>query len=72
MLKIEVWSPPVWDEVVISWSDILERHNWQDINIRLAKTPGECYHLHGYRNTEGIAFRFEQPDNAILFSLRCS
>jgi hypothetical protein len=30
------------------------------------------WHLHGYRQTEGFAFRFEDPRDAVLFRLRWS
>jgi hypothetical protein len=32
--------------------------------------PGAEYHLHGYRSTEGFAFRFSNPDDALIFKLK--
>jgi hypothetical protein len=32
--------------------------------------PGAEYHLHGYRSTEGFAFRFSDPDDALIFKLK--
>jgi hypothetical protein len=36
----------------------------------LDHAPGGRYHLHGYQATEGFAFRFENPEDAVLFALR--
>jgi hypothetical protein len=32
--------------------------------------PGGRYHLHGYKSTEGFAFRFERDEDATVFRLR--
>jgi hypothetical protein len=32
--------------------------------------PGAEYHLHGFRSIEGFAFRFSNPDDALIFQLR--
>jgi hypothetical protein len=73
--KIETWPPPEdWTEIVISWQTMLENadHAPNDIIKWLDKTPGVCYHLHGWKSTEGFAFRFENPHDAMLFALRWS
>lgn len=51
----------------------------------LDKTPGGCYHLHGWEDfqrypthgigvggVDGFAFRFERPEDATLFALKWS
>ena len=38
--------------------------NWVD------QQPGGRYHLHGYKATEGFAFRFEDSRDAVSFGLR--
>ena len=71
MEKVAYQEPwPDWTEVIILWDDILAdnypiRHilNWID------DAPGGRYHVHGWKSTEGFAFRFEDPRDAILFSL---
>lgn len=45
-------------------------HAPNDIIAWLDKAPGLCYHLHGWKATEGFAFRFENPHDAVLFALR--
>jgi hypothetical protein len=32
--------------------------------------PGGEYHLHGYQSTEGFAFRFSNPNDALIFKLK--
>ena len=32
--------------------------------------PGAEYHLHGYQSTEGFAFRFSDPNDALIFKLK--
>ena len=32
--------------------------------------PGGEYHLHGYQSTEGFAFRFSDPNDALIFKLK--
>lgn len=74
MTKIELWPPPDWTEVVILWPTMLDRDarsphvilDWVD------RAPGGCYHLHGHEGVKGFAFRFENPEDAILFKLRWS
>lgn len=72
MNKVEQWPPPNWEEVVVTWDKILgppeypirEILNWVD------STPGGHYHLHGYRSTEGFAFRFEDSADATHFRIK--
>jgi len=67
------WPPPAeWEEVVITWEVILKdgRHSPPVIIEWLATAPGGRYHLHGWRATEGFAFRFEDPVDALYFKLR--
>lgn len=68
-----MWPPPDWSEVIVLWKDIMdmkfsgrarEMLDWVD------KTEGGNYHLHGYKSTEGFAFRFENPYDAIVFRLK--
>ena len=72
MEKIECWPPPEWTEVVISWEHILNEPKC-DIKYILewmTTAPGGRYHLHGWRKTEGFAFRFENPADATYFKLK--
>jgi hypothetical protein len=32
--------------------------------------PGGEYHLHGFQSVEGFAFRFSDPNDALIFQLR--
>jgi len=41
-----------------------ELYNWCDNHASTGR-----YHVHGWRSTEGFAFRFEDPRDAILFKL---
>ena len=73
MTQIETWPPPEdWTEIVISWQTMLDNsdHAPNTILKWLDKTPGKCYHLHGWKSTEGFAFRFQNPQDAMLFALR--
>ena len=58
--------------MVIPWSKMLLEHDNNPNNILswVDSTPGGRYHLHGWRSTEGFAFRFERPVDATLFTLR--
>jgi hypothetical protein len=72
MENIELWPPPEWPEVVILWDTILSN---QSYNVRemfdwINHAPGGRYHLHGYKSTEGFAFRFERGEDATMFSLK--
>jgi len=46
------------------------RHSPPVIIKWLETAPGGRYHLHGWRATEGFAFRFEDPVDALYFKLR--
>ena len=72
MLKVESWPPPKWPEVVIKWSTILsnQSYNVNEMLEWIDNAPGGRYHLHGYKSTEGFAFRFERGEDATMFSLR--
>ena len=72
MTKTKLWPPPEWTEVVVEWSDILDgpKYPIREILEWVETSPGGRYHLHGYKATEGFAFRFENPNDAILFKLR--
>jgi len=71
MKNFQLWPPPDWTECVIKWDYILgspvhpqDLYNWCNDH------PGDGrYHVHGWKSTEGFAFRFEDPRDAILFSL---
>jgi hypothetical protein len=72
MKKVELWPPPNWPEVVVLWSTMLhsKSHQPNDIVKWVDSQPGGHYHLHGYKATEGFAFRFERNEDAMLFALR--
>lgn len=74
MTQIEAWPPPDWSEVVITWDQILDDPNLKPAMLyewcELRK--GGCFHVHGWRSTEGFAFRFEQESDAVLFALKWS
>ena len=71
MTKVEMWPPPDWTEVVITWTWIMARRN-HDINGLfkwLNKQPGGRYHLSGKGEEHDFAFRFENPADAVWFSM---
>ena len=74
MKQVEMWPPPdIWTEVVIPWTDMLVPHTFRQplrILAWLEQQPGGCYHLHGWKATEGFAFRFERAEDATAFSLK--
>lgn len=73
MQKKECWPPPEgWTQVVVSWKVMLSHADWGPHKIIhwIDNQPGGEYHLHGYRSTEGFAFRFSDPADAVLFELR--
>lgn len=72
MIKVDMWPPPQWTEVIVLWEDILggPRYPINDILHWVDTEPGGEYHLHGYRSTEGFAFRFRQPQDAVHFKLK--
>ena len=72
MKNFQFWPPPDWVECVIHWDYILDSpvhpqdlYNWCDNH----SSPSR-YHVHGWQSTEGFAFRFEDPRDAILFKLK--
>jgi hypothetical protein len=72
MEQFVTWPPPAeWEEVVITWTVMLSggRHKPPVIIEWLESAPGGRYHLHGWRATEGFAFRFERPEDATYFRL---
>jgi hypothetical protein len=44
--------------------DVLEIQEWVNTH------PGGRFHLHGWQKTEGFAYRFENPEDALIFALR--
>jgi hypothetical protein len=64
------WPPPDWTECVVTWDWIMsdagchphDMYNW-------CEQHASRYHVHGWRSTEGFAFRFENPHDAIMFKL---
>jgi hypothetical protein len=73
MDQLTLWPPPDWVECIISWEHILansnihpnEYYTWCDLHPSSGR-----YHVHGWQSTEGFAFRFEDPRDAVLFKLR--
>ena len=51
-------------EQYVKWPPPAE---WEEV---VKTAPGGRYHLHGWRATEGFAFRFEDPVDALYFKLR--
>lgn len=72
MLKVEMWPPPEWTEVVVKWNEILNEPFYpiKDILQWVDDVPGDGYHLHGYKATEGFAFRFRNERDAVIFAIR--
>jgi hypothetical protein len=72
MKRAEMWPPPAWEEVVVTWETMLANadHAPNTILEWIEKQPGGEYHLHGYKSTEGFAFRFRRAKDATLFRLR--
>ena len=72
MQQFQAWPPPDWHECVVTWSSILESkefhprylYEWCDQQSSLGR-----YHVHGWQSTEGFAFRFENPHDAVMFKL---
>lgn len=71
MIQFVAWPPPDWTEVVITWDTMLhsKTHNVHAIQNWVNDTKGGRYHLHGWKSTEGFAYRFEQRIDAVLFAL---
>jgi hypothetical protein len=72
MTQFETWPPPKWAEVVITWDKLLITGHYHPMMSWVKQYPGGRYHLHGYKSTEGFAFRFEQSQDATAFTLRWS
>jgi len=72
MSKYECWPPPDWTEVIVSWTTMLDASDYSpnEITDWTENTIQGRWHLHGFRATEGFAFRFEDPRDATLFRLR--
>ena len=72
MNQLETWPPPDWTEVVILWSTMLTNSDYTPNAIiewcNRYRGHGR-WHLHGYKSTEGFAFRFEDPRDATAFGL---
>ena len=69
MIQFEAWPPPDWTEIVVTWDTMIARHNVHEMQEWVNTTPGGRYHLHGWRSTEGFAYRFENPEDATMFAL---
>ena len=71
MTQVECWPPPEWYEVILLWEDVLNppRYPIRQILDWFETAPGGRYHLHGYKATEGFAFRFENPRDGMLFRI---
>ena len=72
-MKFEAWPPPEgWAQVVITWPIMLAQADYAPHAIEqwCLDHVGGRWHLHGYRATEGFAFRFEDPRDAVMFRLR--
>jgi hypothetical protein len=72
MINFQLWPPPDWTECVVAWNYLIDspwhpRELYQWCNDH--KSSGR-YHVHGWQSTEGFAFRFEDPYDAIVFKLR--
>lgn len=72
MIRIEMWPPPDWPEVIISWNTMLAHsgHRPNAILEWLDLTEGSGFHLHGWHGTLGFSFRFADPKDAVVFALR--
>ena len=73
MKRLDTWPPPEWAEVVVTWDTMLECSDMNPNHITewCYRTPGHGrWHLHGWKQTEGFAFRFEDERDAVMFRLR--
>jgi len=73
MNKLDAWPPPAWTEIVVTWATMLHNADRAPNNITewCDHYPGYGrWHLHGFKNTEGFAFRFEDARDATTFKLR--
>lgn len=71
MTKVEMWPPPDWEEVVITWTWIMSshRHDVNELFNLINEQPGGCYHLCTKGDDKDFAFRFENPHDATWFRL---
>ena len=69
MTQFEACPPPNWTEVVITWDTMLARKNVREIIRWVEEEPGDRFHLHGWKSTEGFAYRFENSKDAVKFAL---
>lgn len=68
-----MWPPPEnWIECVVTWDTMMANADYAPNAILqwIDNQPGGEYHLHGYKSTEGFAFRFSRAKDATLFRLR--
>ena len=75
MKQFTGWPPPDWTEIVVTWDTMLhsDDHNVHEIQEWVDRMPSTGrYHLHGWKSTEGFAYRFEDPKDAIIFAVRWS
>ena len=71
MSRTEMWPPPPWPEIVIPWPRMVDEPGLARTIIDwVERAPGGHYHLHGYKSTEGFAFRFQRAEDATMFALR--
>ena len=71
MDQVALWPAPNWHECVVGWDYILasplhpqELYDWCNNHPSTGR-----YHVHGWKSTEGFAFRFENPHDAVMFKL---
>jgi hypothetical protein len=72
MIQFKAWPPPEWHECVVTWDWLLKAdsphvntiYSWCDQHGSLGR-----YHVHGWHQSEGFAFRFEDPRDAVMFKL---
>jgi hypothetical protein len=72
MDQLKLWPPPEWTECIVSWDYILQSKEFYPRHLYewCEQYPGPGrYHVHGWQSTEGFAFRFEDPRDAVLFKL---
>ena len=73
MDQLTCWPAPDWTECVVSWDYILHHrtlypqilYDWCNNHVSTGR-----YHVHGWQATQGFAFRFENPQDAIIFKLQ--
>lgn len=71
MTKVEMWPPPDWEEVVITWDWIMatKRHDINALMTWIDASAGGRYHLHGKGERHDFAFRFENSADATWFRM---